>query len=193
MVGRPVVVTWINSADDLCTRAECELNPHLARRWQALHMLRCGKSVSETAETIGVAYRTVEYWLEWYRAGGVFEVLRHRQGRGKNPSTSTPSDAQIEVLLNEARTNGFSSQRAAIAWMAEHHGVTITPSNMSRLFRSARIRRRLPPTAISNLTYYSPSKRSSEPEGKPFVTRVIWRLPMRGDYDYNTRREHVSA
>lgn len=191
MAGRPVVVPWHNSAEDLQARAKNEVNPHLARRWHALHMLRLGRSVSETAETVGVAYRTVEYWLEWYREGGISEVTRHRRGRGKSPSNTTPTDAQIEILLTEARTNGFASQRAAIAWMAEHHGVTITPSNMSRLFRSAQIRRRLPPAAISNLSYYSPARRT-EPEGNPYVTRAIWRLPMRGDYDY-PQREDVSA
>lgn len=189
MAGRPVVVAWQNSAEDLAMRAKSESNPHLARRWQALHMLRLGRSVSETAETVGVAYRTVEYWLEWYREGGISEVTRHRRGRGKSLSSKEPNASQIEILLKEARTNGFSSQRAAIAWMAEHHGVTITPSNMSRLFRSAQIRRRLPPTAISNLSYHSANRQS---EGNPYVTRAIWRLPMRGDYDY-PQREDVSA
>jgi hypothetical protein len=36
--------------------------------------------LAETAAIVGVAFRTVQEWVGWYRAGGVEEVARRQRG-----------------------------------------------------------------------------------------------------------------
>lgn len=45
-------------------------------RLYAFWQLRLGKSLKEVAELIGFSYRTVQYWIAWYRQGGLKTVLQ---------------------------------------------------------------------------------------------------------------------
>ncbi len=51
-------------------------------RLQAFWHLRSGKKMQEVAELVGIAYRTLQYWVAWYRYRGLAEVLRRISGHG---------------------------------------------------------------------------------------------------------------
>lgn len=151
MTGRPIVVQWQDTADQLLLRAAAEPNPHLARRWQGLYLICTGHSVSATARKVKVSYRTVENWLEWYREGGCDAVMRHRRGQ-QRPHPSNPLTTQhIEALVIEARLNGFANQKDAMGWLDRQFGVVLTTREMSELFRSNGIYRYIALDAIDRM------------------------------------------
>lgn len=152
MAGRPIIVEWHDSAQDLLARMASESNRHLSRRWQALLLIKRGWSIRSTADFVGVSYRTIEYWLEWYRRGGPSEVVRHRRGRTRASTFVVPTRQHVEALVQEAQTNGFGSQKEAIDWLKERFGVTVSNKEMSHIFRSHGIRRNLPHDALSRLS-----------------------------------------
>lgn len=152
LVGRPIIVQWHDTADALVRHAAAETNPHLARRWRALHLIRAGQSISQTAEAIGVSYRTVENWLDWYREGGPAELVRHRRGKARSSVTNQVTHQHIEALVHEAKTNGFESQQHAITWVTERFGVVISNKDMSKVFRTHGIRRDLSADVLSRLS-----------------------------------------
>lgn len=79
--GRPILIDWQESAEDLRDRYRQEQNELLRMRLQALLLVREGKTLTEINKTLPVSYRTLQRWLSWYRAGGVDELLRHETRR----------------------------------------------------------------------------------------------------------------
>lgn len=144
MAGRKFVVVWQHSADELFARYRAERDGRLTRRWQALWLLRQGKRLSETAQVVGVAYRTVQEWVRWYRAGGLDEVACHQRGGLRRTIVEPLSAEQLAALAERARTEGFATVKVAIAWAAQAFGIRLTVDQMARLFRKLRLRRKVP-------------------------------------------------
>ena len=105
MAGRKFVVVWRDSAAELRARYRAGRDPQLVRRWQALWLLREGRPLGEVATLVGVAYRTLQDWVGWYRAGGLDEVARHRVSGGSPPGS--PARA-LSRLSGSGGTAGWS-------------------------------------------------------------------------------------
>ena len=114
------------------------------RRWQALWLLRRGRSMQETAATVGVAYRTVQEWVGWYRAGGLDEVARRQRGGLRRTIVEPLSPEQQAALLGRAGAVGFATVRSAVAWAAEELGARLTEHQMARQFRRLGLRSKVP-------------------------------------------------
>jgi transposase len=144
MAGRKLVVGWRETAEELGGRYRAERDGRLVRRWQALWLLRQGTTARETARLVGVAERTVQEWVAWYRAGGLAEVARRRRGGLRRTIREPLNPAQLAALEQRARTVGFATVQQAIAWAADALGVRLTVEQMRRLFAKLRLRRKLP-------------------------------------------------
>src|SRR5215211_5786662 len=91
-------------------------------RLHGLWLLREGRAVDETAAAVGVHRRTVDRWVGWYRAGGMAEVLAHRQGGyGQPRKLTTDQEAQVRA---EVATGRFRSAVEVGAWIGATFGVT---------------------------------------------------------------------
>src|SRR5690606_41626100 len=75
MRGRPLRVRWTHTVEDLVARIQQEPDPRRRQRLQALLLLRAGQRLTDVSETLGVHYRTVQRWVDWYRTGGLDAVL----------------------------------------------------------------------------------------------------------------------
>jgi transposase len=126
MAGRKFVVAWPDSAAELRARYRAERDPQLVRRWQALWLLRQGRPLSEVAALVGVAYRTLQDWVGWYRVGGLAEVARHRVGGLRRPLRPPLTPEQEAALVERASTVGFATRQLALTWLAEQFGVQLT-------------------------------------------------------------------
>jgi transposase len=144
MAGRKLVVGWRETAGELGGRDRAERDGRLVRRRQALWLLRQGETVRETAGLVGVAERPVQAWVAWYRAGGLAEVARRRRGGLRRTIREPLSPGQRAALEGHARAVGFATVQQAIAWTADACGVRLTVDQMRRLFRTLRLRRKLP-------------------------------------------------
>jgi transposase len=85
-VGRPCRIAWQEDAATLRQLYQQERDGPVRTRLHALWLLQEGHNLAETAQLVGVEYRTVQQWVAWYRAGGVAEVRGHRRaGKGRYP------------------------------------------------------------------------------------------------------------
>jgi transposase len=144
MAGRKFVVAWRHTPEELFARYRAEREERLMPRWQGLRLLRRGRSLGETAGVVGVAYRTVQEWVRWYRRGGREEVARHRRGGLRRVIREPLAPEQLAALVRPAATVGFATQQQAVGWVAERYGVQVTRRQMERLFRQHRLRSKVP-------------------------------------------------
>ncbi len=87
-MGGQLKVDWQESADQLKHLYQKEVHPRRRTRLQALWQLRLGKRIQDVVDLTGASYRRVQQWLQWYRQGGLSEVLRRVVGhhaKGKKP------------------------------------------------------------------------------------------------------------
>ena len=107
MRGRKLIVDWKHTAEELYARYKNKPNTHIARRFQALALLRRGKPLQETAAIVSVSPRTVQKWLAWYRTDGVNALAHRRRGGNRKPVRPLLTPTQQAQLVHHATTQGF--------------------------------------------------------------------------------------
>ncbi len=109
-MARPrFVMEWAaeDTEEGLKERYRREERADVRMRLHGLWLLRTGRAVRETAAAVGVHRRTVDRWVDWYRTGGVTEVISHHQGgRGRPPRLTAEQEEQVraEVATGRVRT-----------------------------------------------------------------------------------------
>jgi len=116
MSGRKLQVDWKHTAEELYARYKNKPNTHIARRFQALALLRRGKPLQETAAIVSVSPRTVQKWLAWYRTDGVNALAHRRRGGNRKPVRPLLTPTQQAQLVHHATTQGFRTLREAVVW-----------------------------------------------------------------------------
>ncbi len=140
-MGRPWRCDWQHNSDELFHAYHQATDPHLRTRYHALWLLRGGRPLQEVATLIGVAYRTVQTWVAWYRQGGLEDVTRRRQGGGA-PAKLTGE--QMNALKAQADTGAFRTRWDAIQWVREQYGVVYTSGGMREVFLRLRLKKKVP-------------------------------------------------
>lgn len=141
MMGRRWQCEWQHSQEELFQAYHQATDPRLRTRLQALWWLREGRPLQEVAQLTGVAYRTIQTWVGWYRQGGLAEVSCHRQGGGA-PATLTT--VQMQALKVQADTGAFRTRWDAIRWVSEPYGVAYTDDGMREVFLRLRLKKKVP-------------------------------------------------
>ena len=137
MRGRPLVVTWKDSPDELKARLEKERDPRRKARLQAFTMLRDGKRISDVSDAVGADYRTIQRWVSWYRTGGLDAVLKRTPGHAAPGRRSKLSADQTRALLEAYEDGQFRTIRDAVAWASDTYGVDFTYTGMHAHLRRA--------------------------------------------------------
>ncbi|HVL25549.1 MAG TPA: helix-turn-helix domain-containing protein [Thermomicrobiales bacterium] len=133
MRGRPLVIEWKESADELRRRYEAERNGHRRARLHALWMLRQGHTIGEAGHVVGVDYRTIQRWVAWYRTNGIDDVLDRTPGHAA-PGRPLRLDADaLAALQVRAQRGDFRTIWDAVAWVQDTYGVTYTYTGMHAL------------------------------------------------------------
>jgi|GEM_PF-273571 len=111
-------IEWQQTADQLKLFYRWERNPHRKTRLQALWHLRSGKRLQDVVDIVGVSYRTLQYWVAWYRAGGLAEVMRRIPGHGsRGKAKLTP--IQERALAAKISLGFFRTVWDAIQWVRD--------------------------------------------------------------------------
>ncbi len=142
MRGRPLVIQWEESEEELYRLLRRERNGHRRARYQALWMLRRGHNIGEVSQTVGVDYRTAQRWVSWYRKEGLDAVIRRTPGYAAPGQPSRLSREQIEQLTARADTGAFRTVRDAMTWVEREFGVTYTYTGMHALLNRSQGRER---------------------------------------------------
>jgi transposase len=144
MRGRPFHVEW--QAEDTVTalRAayQAEAVGAIRQRLHGLWLLRSGWRLGAVADALGVHYRTVQRWVDWYRAGGVAAVRARRMGGCGQPSRLA---AEAEVAVAAAVATGrFRTAAEVRDWIAAVYGVRYRPGGIYSLLERLRCAPKVP-------------------------------------------------
>jgi transposase len=85
------------------------------------------------AAALGVHYRTVQRWVDWYRAGGLAAVRAHRMGGHGQPALLS-AEAQVAVA-DAVATGRFRTAAEVGDWIAETYGVRYRPGGLASLLQ----------------------------------------------------------
>jgi len=128
-MGQRLQLEWHETADQLQLFYRWERNPHRKIRLQALWHLCRGTCLQAVADLIGVSYRTLQYWIAWYRAGGLAEVLRRIPGQGRGP-TAKLTPVRQRALAAKVALGVFRTIWDAIQWVTDRWGIMYTYSGL---------------------------------------------------------------
>lgn len=142
MRGRPLVIEWQDSKRKLARLYREEPDRQHRSQLQALMLLRQGRQLAEVAVIVGVSYRTVQRWVDWYRQGGVAEVRRHRLG-GHGCAPRRLSPAQEAALSAQAAAGQIRTVWEGVHW-AEGKGVSYSYWGMRGVFARLRLHKKVP-------------------------------------------------
>jgi transposase len=142
--GRKLRIVWAAGDDEagLYARYRREQRADVRPRLHALWLVRRGHSAREAAEVLGVAERTVQRWLAWYRAGGLTPIEGRHAGSQGAPSFLTPE--QKADLAGEVATGRFRTAAEIRRWVAERWGVSYTEGGMYALLQRLRCAPKVP-------------------------------------------------
>jgi len=116
-MGQKLEVNWRETVTELRKRYRKERHSERRTRLHALWQLRCGKSLKEVAELVGIAYRTLQYWVAWYREGGLTEVLERIKGHGRQGRPSIMKPLQQKALAAKVALGAFRTVWDALQWV----------------------------------------------------------------------------
>jgi transposase len=136
-------VEWQEDEATLKSLYQREKDHQNRMRLQALWYLRQGRTIGETAELLGVHYRTIQKWVAWYRQGGVTEVQSHRHGgsRPRERRLTSEQEAGLKVLAEAGKIRTIWD---GVHWAEEEHGVTYTYWGMRGVFDRLELRKKVP-------------------------------------------------
>lgn len=142
-MGRPLKVDWQDSENALKKRYLNETDHQDRMRLHALWLVRKGRQMGEVAEIMGVCYESIRRWVDWYRTGGIEEVLAHRQGGsgGKEPRLS---EEAREELLQKAERGELRTISDGVRWAREEAGVEYTYWGMRHVFERLDLKKKVP-------------------------------------------------
>ena len=121
-MGRGVNVDWQESSEELKQHYLKEEHPRRPTRLQALWQLRRGKPIEDVADFTGASYRSIQQWLQWYRQGGLGEVLRRvvgHQAPGKKPYLNR---LQQRALVAKVQQGQFRTVWDVVQWVRGRWG-----------------------------------------------------------------------
>jgi len=147
--GRKLTVDEKHTAEAPHAHYKQERNLHIAKRLQALCLLRRGTPTRQVARIVGVSRMSIHKWLTWYRTGGLDELTRRtRRGNRATPRSRLTPDQQAR-LIQHASTQGFRTLREAVVWCREALSVALSERPMGRFFHRLGFRRKIPrPMAV---------------------------------------------
>lgn len=122
-MGQRIRVEWQETADELKQLYQRERHPQRRTRLQALWHLRQGDRIEAVVEQVGVAYRSVQNWLRWYREGGVPEVCRRVTGYHSRGVEAYLNAAQQRALAAKVALGEFRTVWDAVQWVEDRWGI----------------------------------------------------------------------
>jgi transposase len=139
-----LIIEWHESVEELKTAYQWEKDVHRRTRLQALWQLRSGKRLAEVQALVGVGYRTLQRWMQWYRAGGLAEVLRRTPGHGGGGGRSPLSAQQQQAVKRQADTGAFRTAQEASRWIEAQWGIHYRYAGIYRLVHRLDLRPKVP-------------------------------------------------
>lgn len=128
-MGQRLQLEWQETPEQLHLFYRWERNPHRKIRLQAFWHLRCGKRLQDVVDIVGVCYRTLQYWVAWYRDGGLVEVLRRIPGHGSH-AIGKLTPIQERALAAKVALGLFRTVWDAVQWVRDRWNIHYSYSGL---------------------------------------------------------------
>lgn len=142
--GRPLVITWEETAGELYERYRQEKNRHRRDRLHVLWLVRVGKTLTEVSQVVGIPYSTVKRWIDWYRRGGLDPVLCGTPGHAASGTESYLTPEQQARLQREADRGAFRTAREVQQWIKQQWRISSTRKGIYSLLGRMKITWKVP-------------------------------------------------
>ena len=131
-----VHLTEEQRADLQARTRDPQTKPRTRDRLEMVRLADAGWSIPQIAGHLRISEKRVRYWIKQFLGGG-FAALPDQPHVGQ-ASRLTP--ALLEALLQEIerRERSWTAEQLAV-WLAEQHGVELTPGHLGRRLRQARL------------------------------------------------------
>ncbi len=143
-MGQRLQVEWQEKAEELKALYLNEKQPQRRTRLQTLWHLRSGKRVRVVAEIVGVDCRVIQRWLNWYRCGGLEEVLRRVSGHGATGVAALLTAKQQKALVARVALGDFRTVWDVLQWVKARWGVTYSYEGMRSLMKRHKLGMKVP-------------------------------------------------
>jgi transposase len=134
-MGQRIQVEWQETADELKQFYKQERHPQRRTRLQALWHLRQGDRIEAVVEKVGVAYRSVQNWLKWYRQGGVREVCRRVTGYQSAGVPAHLTPLQQRALAAKVALGEFRTVWDAVRWVEDRWSIRYSYQGMYAMLK----------------------------------------------------------
>jgi len=141
--GRPLEISWQEEAVELNKLYRQEKNVHRRDRLHVLWLICIGKTLSDASQVVGIPYSTANRWVEWYRSGGLEEVLKRIPGQSGGNDCQLTSEQQAE-LRAVADSGAFRTAREVQKWIANQWGINYRRAGVYSLLRRMKISWKVP-------------------------------------------------
>lgn len=141
--GHPIKVEWQETAEKLYQMYQIETGLKKRQRLQFLWLVRKGSSVQESAQIAGVSQRSGQRYLNWYRQGGLTEVLERYHG-GHAPRPSYLTEVQKETLSEHSKKGQVKTVWDAIKWVKDEYDVEYSYEGMRGVLKRLRLNKKAP-------------------------------------------------
>jgi transposase len=141
--GCPIKVEWQETPEELYQLYQVEKHLKKRQRLQFLWLVHTGHSIQESCQIAGVAERSGQRYLSWYRAGGVAEVMGRAHGRHA-PRPGFLTEAQKTALSEQSKKGSMKTVWEAIAWVKEEYGIEYSYEGMRGVLKRLRLNKKVP-------------------------------------------------
>ena len=137
-------IDWQHTADELKALYQREQDGKRRQRLHALWLMReRTRTRDEVAAVVGAGERTVQRWLDWYRAGGLPTLDAHRLGQAGGVVARVSVDDQA-LLAAYAADGTFHTIDEARQWVEATCSVAYTYWGMRSLLDRLKIHAKVP-------------------------------------------------
>lgn len=142
-MGRRLSIDWEDTEQSLQDRYQQATDHQDRTRLQALWLLRKGRSLSDVSSVVGKCYETVRRWTEWYRSGGLSEVLSRRHGGsgGREPKLS---EEEEQALIEKAREGELRTIWDGVEWARSEADTEYSYWGMRHVFDRLDLKKKVP-------------------------------------------------
>lgn len=136
--GRPIEVEWKQSKEELRQLYNQEKHVERRTRYQALWLIRGGRTMTEVSEIVDRHYDTICRWMDWYRDSGLSEVANRLPGQGGGVESYLTSEQEMQ-LVERANEGAFRTAREIQHWLQAQFGVDYTRKGVYSLLERLEI------------------------------------------------------
>ena len=123
MIGRPLRIDWHenDTPERLKEAYQSQADVRIRTRLHLLWLVRSGWRIKAASEAVGAHCRSAQRWIEWYRDGGLEEVVSRKMGGVGQPGFL--SDDQERGLVAEVGSGRFRTAGEIADWVEREYGV----------------------------------------------------------------------